>query len=51
MKTKAVAIRQEDIETGFRAMPHASRNAALAVLLALALGLSSVVTTALSLAF
>jgi|GEM_PF-3847703 hypothetical protein len=51
MKTKAVAITQESVEPGFRHVPRASRGAIIAVLLALAFGLTSLAGTAVSLAF
>jgi hypothetical protein len=51
MKTKAIAITQESVEPGFRHVPRASRSAMIAVLLALAFGLTSLAGTAVSLAF
>jgi len=51
MKTKAVAIAQDHEDAGFRPMPRASRNASMAVMLALVFGLASLAGTTISLAF
>lgn len=51
MKSKAIAIAQDYEYPGFRQMPRTSRNASMAVMLALLLGLTSLVGTTLSLAF
>lgn len=51
MKSKAIAIAQDHEHPGFRQMPRASRNASIAVALALVFGLTSLVGTTISLAF
>jgi len=49
MKTRAIAIARESVEPGFRHAPRASRSAMIAILLAVAVGLTSLAGTAISL--
>lgn len=51
MKTRALAVAQDPFEPCFRYAPRVSRNATIAVVLAIAFGLTSLAGTAASLAF
>jgi hypothetical protein len=51
MKTTAIALTQESADFGFRRAQRVSRNAQVALLLAIAFGLTSLAGTAVSLAF